>query len=102
MRSRKEMRAMALSDVVARLHGHPRSTDPPVTSLPRSQISVLDDEVELRAAVERAIAFERDVALRAAEKISRYEQMAQKATVSEFPAVDSEVVVPTASTERPA
>jgi len=93
---------MALSDVVARLHGHPRVTDHPVSQLPRSLVSVLDDEVELRAAVERAIVFERGVALRAAEKISRYEQMTRKGTVSEFPVTDSDVVVPIALTEQSA
>jgi hypothetical protein len=93
---------MAFSDVVARLHGHPRVTDHPVSQLPRSLVSVLDDEVELRAAVERAIAFERDVALRATEKISRYEQMTQKGTVSEFPVTDSDVVVPIGLTEQSA
>jgi len=93
---------MALSDVVARLHGHPRVPDHPVSQLPRSLVSVLDDEVELRAAVERAIAFERSVALRAAEKISRYEQMTRTATVSELLVNDSDVVVPIGLTEQSA
>jgi hypothetical protein len=91
---------MALSDVVARLHGHPRVTDHPVSQLPRSLVSVLDDEAELRAAVERAIAFERGIALRAAENISRYEQMARKGTVAEFPVSESDVVVPIALAEQ--
>ena len=93
---------MALSDVVARLHGRPRVSDHSVSLLPRSLVSVLDDEVELRAAVERAIAFERGVALRAAEKISHYEQMTRKGTVSELPVADSEVVVQIATREQSA
>lgn len=93
---------MALSDVVARLHGRTRATDHPVSQLPRSLVSVLDDEVELRAAVERAIEFERGVALRAAEKISRYEQMTRTATVSDLPTPDSDVVVPIGFTEQSA
>lgn len=93
---------MAFSDVVARLHGHPRATDHPVSQLPRSLVSVLSDEVELRAAVERAIAFERDVALRAAEKISRYEQMTGKRDGSGFLLDDLDVVVSIARAEQSA
>jgi hypothetical protein len=47
-------------------------------------VLVLDDEVELRAAVERAITFERGVALRTAENISRYEQMARPGAIAEL------------------
>jgi len=78
---------MAFSDVVARLprlHGHPPVSDRPISQLPRSMVLVLDDEVEFRAAVERAITFERGVALRAAENISRYEQMARPVPIAEL------------------
>jgi hypothetical protein len=78
---------MAFSDVVARLprlHGHPPVSDRPTSQLPRSMVLVLDDEVELRAAVERAITFERGVALRTAENISRYEQMARPGAIVEY------------------
>jgi hypothetical protein len=69
---------MAFSGVMARLprlHGRPPVTDRPISQLPRSMVLVLDDAVTLRAAIERAITFERGVALRTAENISRYEQM---------------------------
>jgi hypothetical protein len=92
--SRKEMRAMTFSGVMARiprLHGHPPVTDRPISQLPRSMVLVLDDEIELRAAVERAISFERGVALRAAENISRYEQMAAQRTLGEYLVSDARV-----------
>jgi hypothetical protein len=98
------MRAMAFTDVVARLprmHGRPPVTDRPVSQLPRSSVLVLDDEVKLRAAVERAIIFERGVALRTAENISRYEQMASSGSTSEC-RVDSEVAAPIVLRERSA
>jgi ActR/RegA family two-component response regulator len=85
---------MAFNGVMARLprlHGHPPVTERPISQLPRSMVLVLDDEVELRAAVERAITFERGVALRTAENISRYEQMAAQRTFGEYLVSDSQV-----------
>jgi hypothetical protein len=88
------MRAMGFSDVVARLprkHGRPPVTDRPISHLPHSTVLVLDDEVELRAAVERAIAFERGVALRTAENISRYEELAGRGAIAEVRVGDSQI-----------
>jgi hypothetical protein len=96
---------MAFSDVVARLprlHGHPPVTDRPTSPLPRSMVLVLDDEVELRAAVERAITFERGVALRTAENISRYEQMASRGAIATLRVSDPQVEVPTVLSEQSA
>jgi hypothetical protein len=96
---------MAFSDVVARLprlHGHPPVTERPTSQLPRSMVLVLDDEVELRAAVERAITFERGVALRTAENISRYEQMARPAAIAELHVATAEETGPVVLSEQSA
>lgn len=96
---------MAFSDVVARLprlHGHPPVADRPISQLPRSMVLVLDDEVELRAAVERAITFERGVALRTAENISRYERLAGRGAIAEFRVSDAQEEGPIALREQSA
>ena len=96
---------MAFSDVVARLprlHGHPPVTDGPISQLPRSMVLVLDDEVELRAAVERAITFERGVALRTADNISRYERMAGRGAIAEYRVSDTQAGDQIALTEESA
>lgn len=77
---------MTFATVVARLHRHPRATASTPSQLPRSQVAVLADEQELREAIARAVTFERGVALRAAENVSRYERMARKEPFSEEPA----------------
>jgi hypothetical protein len=82
----KEESAMSFTTAVARLHGHPRAVERPASQLPRSQVAVLANEEQLRAAIERAISFERGIALRAAENISRYEQMARNGSLPEAPA----------------
>jgi hypothetical protein len=103
--SRKEMSVMTFSDVVARLprlHGRPLVIDRPISQLPRSMVLVLDDEAELRAAVERAITFERGVALRTAENISRYEQMAHGGAIAGYLVSDDRAGQEIALGEQPA
>jgi ActR/RegA family two-component response regulator len=85
---------MAFGGVMARLprlHGRAPVTARPISQLPRSTVLVLDDEIELRAAVERAITFERGVALRTAENISRYEQMAAQGILGEYLVSDAQL-----------
>lgn len=94
----EEMRGMTFTTVVARLHGHPEADARPDSQLgrsqlPRSQVSVLVSEEEIRAAIERAITFERGIASRAAEKISRYEQIVRHETLREEPTSDSDAAL---------
>jgi hypothetical protein len=84
------MREMRFAGVVARLHGQSRAIVHLTSELPRSSVRVLDDEAKLSDAIERAITFERGIALRAAENISRYEQMARKGGAAEVPAVKAQ------------
>lgn len=76
---------MTLSDVVARLHGRSRATELPLSDLPHSLVTVLDDGAELRAAIDRAMTFERSIASRAGEQIARYEQMTAPSVVVGMP-----------------
>ena len=83
---------MAFSDVVARLHGRSRATEHPVSTFPRSLVKILD-EAELDLAVERAAAFEQDVAVHTAGRIARYQEMTRRGQLIELPiAADSSSV----------
>jgi hypothetical protein len=88
---------MSFATVVARLHRHRPATASTPSQLPRSQVAVLADEQHLREAIERAVSFERGVALCAVENVSRYERMARKDTFSEAPAAK---VMASLDTER--
>ena len=86
---------MAFLDVVARLRGRTRAPELPVSPLPHSLVTVLDDETELRAAINRAMTFERSIASRAAGQLARYEEMvAPPPRLREVPAPSEAVESP--------
>lgn len=84
---------MAFFDVVARLRGSTRAPELPLSGHPHSLVTVLEDEAELRAAIDRAMTFERRIATRSAGQIARYEEMVAPRVLRELPA-PSEVVKP--------
>jgi hypothetical protein len=64
--------------------GHPREANQSV--LPRSLMHVLRSDEELRAALERAIEFERATASRSNELVSRYQAMLPHGVTVAMPA----------------